>query len=78
MTNALVEIRRIPLPGKEFIVAEAAKSSLEATGKNGLVTATRASSHLQTRDVTTAITGLTLSEITETEMVVSNSSEGQA
>ena len=51
MTNALIEIRRIPLPGKEFIVVEAAKSSLDATGKNGLVTATRASSHLQTRDV---------------------------
>ena len=78
MTNALIEIRRIPLPGKEFIVAEAAKSSLDATGKNGLITATRACSHLQTRDVTTAITGLTLSEITEIETAVSNSPEGQA
>lgn len=78
MTDALIEIRRVPLPGKEFIVAEAAKNSLVATGKTGLVTATRASSHLQTRDVTTAITRLTLTEITEIETAVSNSPEGQA
>ena len=73
MTNALIEIRRVPLPGKEFILAEGVKKSLEATGKSGIVTATSASSHLQTRDVTTAITGLTLSEITEIETAVSNS-----
>ncbi len=78
MTNALIEIRRVPLPGKEFILAEGVKKSLEATGKSGIVTATSASSHLQTRDVTTAITGLTLSEITEIETAVSNSPEGQA
>lgn len=78
MTDALIEIRRVPLPGKEFILSEGAKRSLEATGKSGIVTSTSASSHLQTRDVTTAITGLTLTEITELEASILNSPEGQS
>ena len=78
MTDALIEIRRVPLPGKEFILSEGVKRSLEAIGKSGIVTSTSASSHLQTRDVTTAITGLTLSEITELETSILNSPEAQS
>lgn len=78
MTSALIEIRRVPLPGKEFILSEGVKKSLEATGKSGIITATSASSHRESRDVTTAITGLTLNEVTDLESSILNSPEAQS
>ena len=62
MSLAIIDVRRVPKPGKSKEVLEAAKASFENTGKHGLVSITSAGPLTSPRSIMTSIFGPTLEE----------------